>query len=69
MRGDARAALGLCKRATQANPGYAPAWRLIGLLHERLGERAAARTGFLKYLQVSPAAPDAAEIRTRLESL
>ena len=69
MRGDARAGLALCKRVTQANPGYAPAWRLTGLIHERLGDRSAARGAFQKYLQVSPGAADAAEIRARLESL
>jgi hypothetical protein len=69
MRGDHRAALALCRRATQANPGYAPAWRLMGLVHERLGERAAARSAFERYLQASPAAPDATSIRSRMNAL
>jgi serine/threonine-protein kinase len=69
MRGDARAGLALCKRVTQANPGYGPAWRLSGLIHERRGDKAEARAAFQKYLQVSPSAPDAGEIRERLGSL
>lgn len=69
MRGDARAGLARCKRVTQANPGYGPAWRLSGLIHERRGDKAEARAAFQKYLQVSPSAPDAGEIRERLGSL
>ncbi|HEX7838548.1 MAG TPA: tetratricopeptide repeat protein, partial [Kofleriaceae bacterium] len=69
MRGDARAGLALCKRVTQANPGYGPAWRLSGLIHERRGDKTEARAAFQKYLQVSPSAPDAGEIRERLGSL
>ena len=68
-RGDGKAALALCKRITQASPGFAPAWRLLGLVHEKLGDRAAARGALEKYLQLSPAAADAAGIRERLNAL
>jgi eukaryotic-like serine/threonine-protein kinase len=69
MRGDSRTAIALCKRATQASPGFGPAWRLMGVVHERLGEKSGARAAFEKYLQVSPGAGDADDIRHRLEAL
>ena len=69
MRGDSRTAIALGKRATQASPGFGPAWRLLGLVHERLGEKSAARAAFEKYLQVSPGASDADDIRHRLDAL
>jgi serine/threonine-protein kinase len=68
-RGDGKTTLALCKRITQASPGFAPAWRLLGLVHEKLGDRAAARSALEKYLQLSPAAVDAAGIRERLNAL
>jgi len=69
MRGDPRAAIALCKRATQASPGFGPAWRLMGVVHERLGEKSSARAAFERYLQVSPGAGDADDIRHRLDAL
>jgi len=69
VRGDGRTALALCRRTVLANPGFAPAWRLMGLVYERLGEKPGARGAFEKYLQYSPGAPDAAKIRAKLESL
>jgi regulator of sirC expression with transglutaminase-like and TPR domain len=44
------------------------AWRGIGLVYERLGDKPAARSAFLKYLQLAPGAADAPEIRGRLGS-
>jgi len=68
VRGDSRAALALYKRVIQASPTYAPAWRGIGLVHERLGDKPAARAAYQKYLQLAPGAPDAAGIRARLDA-
>ena len=68
VRGDTRTALTLYKRALAVNPGYASAWRGAGLVYEKLGEKAAARAAYQKYLQLAPSAPDAAGIRSRLES-
>jgi regulator of sirC expression with transglutaminase-like and TPR domain len=65
-RGDSKMALALYKRVIQASPGYAPAWRGAGLVYEKLGEKAAARAAFQRYLQLAPSAPDAAGIRARL---
>ncbi|HEU4727603.1 MAG TPA: tetratricopeptide repeat protein, partial [Kofleriaceae bacterium] len=68
VHGDAKTALTSYKRVLQASPGYAPAWRNIGLVYEKLGDKAAARTAFQKYLQLAPGATDAAGIRARLEA-
>ena len=69
VRGDTKAALALCKRVTQANQSYASAWRLMGLVYEKLGEKASAHNAFQKYLQLAPGASDAPSIRQHLESL
>jgi Tfp pilus assembly protein PilF len=69
VRGDSKTALALCKRVTQANQSYGPAWRLMGLVYERAGDKSSAHNAFQKYLQSSPGAPDANGIRMRLESL
>jgi regulator of sirC expression with transglutaminase-like and TPR domain len=68
VRGDNQTALALYKRVLQASPSYAPAWRGVGLVYEKLGDKPAARSAFQRYLQLAPAAGDAAAIRARLES-
>jgi regulator of sirC expression with transglutaminase-like and TPR domain len=68
VHGDTKTALASYKHVLQANPGYSPAWRGVGLVYEKLGDRPAARAAFLKYLQLSPGAADAAGIRARLET-
>jgi len=68
VHGDTRTALASYKRVIQANASFAPAWRGIGLVHEKLGDRASARAAFQKYLQLAPGAGDAANIRARLEA-
>jgi serine/threonine protein kinase len=68
VHGDAKTALAAYKRVLQANPAFAPAWRGVGLVYEKLGEKTTARAAFQKYLQLAPGALDAAGIRARLES-
>jgi serine/threonine protein kinase len=68
-RGDTRTALASYKRVLAANPDYAPAWRGVGLVYEKLGDKPDAHNAFQKYLQLEPSATDAASIRARLESL
>ncbi len=69
VRGDSKTALQLYKSAQRANPSYAPAWRQAGLLHEKLGDRGAAKAAFQRYLILAPTASDAASIRTRIGNL
>jgi serine/threonine protein kinase len=69
VRGDTKAALQLYRAAQRTNPKYAPAWRQAGLLHEKLGDRGAAKAAFQRYLILSPNASDAAGIRARIGTL
>jgi eukaryotic-like serine/threonine-protein kinase len=68
VHGDTKAALASYKRVLLANPGFAPAWRGVGLVYEKLGDKTASRAAFQKYLQIAPGALDAAGIRARLEA-
>jgi hypothetical protein len=68
-RGDNNGALTTFRASLAANPGYAPTWRGIGLVYEKLGKKAQARTAFQKYLQLAPSAGDAAAIRERMSRL
>ncbi len=69
VKGDSRTAVVSFRRAVQAQPGYATAWRALGLAHEKLGEWGQAKTALQRYLQLAPNAADAAQIRERLGSL
>jgi hypothetical protein len=69
VRGDSKTALQLYKQAQRANPSYAPAWRQAGLLHEKMGDRGAAKAAFQRYLILAPNASDAASIRARIGAL
>lgn len=68
-RGDNNGALTTFKASLTANPGFAPTWRGIGLVYEKLGRKGQAKTAFLRYLELAPAAVDAAQVRERLEKL
>ena len=68
-KGDAKAAVVTFRRAAQADAHFAPAWRALGLAHERLGEWGQAKTALEKYLELAPEAPDAAQIRERIGTL
>ena len=54
------------KRAIGVSPGFAMAWRGVGMVHERLGDSRSATTAFQRYLQLAPNASDAAKIRGKL---
>jgi serine/threonine-protein kinase len=69
VHGDTKTALASFKRAQQANPGYAPTWRGLGMVHERLGDKASAKSAFQRYLQLAPGAGDADQIKARLDQL
>ena len=68
-RGDANTALATFKQSLASDPGFAPTWRGVGLVYEKLGNASKARTAFKRYLQLSPNAGDADAIRKRLEKL
>src|SRR5690606_25540033 len=58
-RGDTRGALASLRTARAANPSYAPTWRGLGLVYEKLGQKAQARAAYKRYLQLAPRASDA----------
>ena len=68
-RGDAGGALATFKTSLATDPGFAPTWRGIGLVYEKLGKKSQASTAFKQYLRLNPNAGDAEQIRTRLERL
>jgi hypothetical protein len=68
-RGDHAAALATFRASLAASPGYAPTWRGIAIAYEKLGRAGQARTALLRYLELAPDAPDAGQIRERLERL
>ena len=69
LKGDTHGALTLLQSAKSAKPGYAPTWRVLGHVYERLGERGPAKTAYQRYLALAPNAPDAKTIRHRMENL
>lgn len=69
VQGSVGAAADQLREATNAAPRYAPAWRGLGLAYERLGRAADAARAYRRYLDLAPSAPDATEIRTRVERL
>jgi serine/threonine-protein kinase len=68
-RGDNAGALATLRGAASANPGFAPTWRGLGLVHEKLGNKPLAKLAFKRYLQLAPDAVDAEQIRDRMERL
>ena len=69
MRGQFPQARALYQRATVAAPRNVAAWRGLGLVAARLGQRRDATRAFERYLTLAPTAPDAARIRGQLEQL
>ncbi len=68
-RGDTSGALATLRGSLSSSPSYAPTWRGLGMVYEKLGQKAQAKTAFKRYLQLSPAAGDSEQIRDRLERL
>ncbi len=69
MRGDTNGALATFKASMAANSGYAPTYRGLGLVYEKLGNHSMARAAFKRYLALAPSASDAENIRERMEKL
>lgn len=69
VQGNTRAAIVAFRRAVQAQPRYAAAWRALGISHEKLGEWGKAKSAFQRYLELAPSASDASQIRERLANL
>jgi hypothetical protein len=67
--GDTAGALATFRGSLATNPGFAPTWRGIGLVYEKMGNKGQARAAFKRYLQLAPTAGDADQIRDRMERL
>jgi hypothetical protein len=68
-RGDTSGALATLRTSLSSNPKFAPTWRGLGLVYEKLGNHGQARSAFKRYLQLAPRAGDADQIRDRMERL
>lgn len=68
-RGDTGAALQQMRSSIASNPEFAPAWRGLGLVFEKMGEKDQARSAYKRYLKLAPSANDADQIRNRMERL
>ena len=68
-RGDTTGALSTLRTSLSSNPTFAPTWRGLGLVYEKLGNKGQARSAFKRYLQLAPDASDADQIRDRMERL
>jgi serine/threonine-protein kinase len=69
VAGKLKEALASFEMAKHRAPGYAPAYRGIGMVKQRMGDRSGAAAAYRKYLALAPKAGDAASIRTKLEKL
>ena len=68
-QGRLSSAAGLFRDATLVAPGYAPAWRGLGLANERMGSTTSALRAYKRYLKLAPQASDAARIKKRVKKL
>jgi len=68
-KGNYTAAASRYEDATKWNDGNAVAWRSLGEAQEKKSNAKAARAAYQKYLELSPDAKDAAEIKKRLAKL
>ncbi|HEU0031606.1 MAG TPA: protein kinase [Kofleriaceae bacterium] len=66
---DPQAALASFNEARRRDPNYANAWYGLGVVHESLGNRGAAKAAFLRYLSLAPRAKNAKQVRARIEKL
>lgn len=64
--GDADKARAAYNGAIAGDPGYARAWRGLGMLERSAGKDTAARAAFTKYLELNPEAPDGAFLQAYL---
>ena len=68
-RGKWKAAAGRFEEALLWNGQAAEAYLLLGEAREKMGETAASKSAYEKYLQVAPDSKEAAEVKKRLSKL
>jgi hypothetical protein len=65
VKGDAKGALAVLSKAKS----YTPTWRVLGQVYRKLGDKAAAKNAFQRYLTLAPGAADAATVREQMNQL
>jgi tetratricopeptide (TPR) repeat protein len=68
-KGNFKAAADRFTTATKWNEGNAEAWLRLGEAEEKRGNHKMARVAYLKFLELSPDAKNAADVKKRLEKL
>jgi hypothetical protein len=69
IQGQMPRARSLYREATGKATSNADAWRGLGMVSSRMGQREEAKRAFERYLQLRPGAADAAAIRKKLDEL
>jgi serine/threonine-protein kinase len=69
IQGQMPRARSLYREATSKTASNADAWRGLGMVSSRMGQREEAKRAFERYLQLRPTAPDAAAIQKKLDEL
>jgi tetratricopeptide (TPR) repeat protein len=68
-KGSYRAAVNRFREATKWNQGYGEAWLRLGEAAEKQKDSKTAKEAFAKYLEISPDAKDAPDVRKKLAKL
>jgi tetratricopeptide (TPR) repeat protein len=68
-KGSYRAAANRFREATRWNQGYGEAWLRLGEAAEKQKDSKTAKEAFAKYLEISPDAKDATEVRKKLAKI
>jgi serine/threonine-protein kinase len=69
LAGDLAGAKRKFRAAVSVSRAYAPAYRGLGMAHERSGDRSSAVRAYKQYLRLAPRAGDAETIRKRIAQL
>ncbi|HWN67404.1 MAG TPA: protein kinase [Haliangium sp.] len=69
VQGELLAAQLKFREALELSPGYAPAYRGMGMIHQAGGQKKQAARAYREYLRLSPRARDRAEIEARLQQV
>jgi serine/threonine protein kinase len=69
IQGELLAAQLKFREALELAPGFAPAYRGMGMIHQASGQKKQAARAFREYLRLSPRARDRAEIEARLQQV
>jgi serine/threonine-protein kinase len=69
VRGETKSAIAALTKATKIRPGFAPAWRVLGQVYKKNGDKGQAKAAFQRYLSIAPNASDASQIREQIKSL